>query len=784
MAARVAPTIGSVSTTSSLTGDRLLSSKLHGTDINKMYIPLFGGIDPINPGMASQVDHRGEFFISQLRKIATLNKKEGESYTAVREYRYKTTKTEKDYLTSVRDRLDIGNEDVWASRQTISPRQTSKMMPTLTHYNKDEGNTQFKNILPWMYDKNELYSEMLIFICEFTERIGNKNLDDKVLPGVLNFIRSIPNFDDKGERNFAIAVVQTFVKDLSYNSSSTYIDNLTGQPIEYIMNPDKWDNISAGLFFSKRTIIHNLFGNKFTRSTDPTSHTKTDYNDETVMGKYRQAILKAQCNPDERSIRFFTPNAMGRYLMKQVESAINRVKEEDIKHESSHAQTHAHTLASPNISSPLLDNLATTYDKSKKFVKKYRYIRRDKELYIVTEDGKETLANDFSKDICQAVGMNTTSNYKINCDNFIIDCIGGKNIGACAYFLFNEIFWIKELHDYLDNINLYLAHVALEQYKIPKDMRDGLVIYKNVTEWHKLLNDYGTNGNEGLNDQTAKAIIQNEPLNAVIQGIINQINATPAILNPSVVGEVIKEEAKSSSPVIAYLRGTNNPHSSWSKGRIAPGEIPAVVDTKMKELTGHYDEIYKIFKPMLRNIVGSPNILRHPYMHNFFPRLGGGAGEIENYNVQSTDFYSYYKRLENLIKMVETGVMPSWLHDTVRNYENLLKENGINIAEGDLKHLHEVIDGIKKLEKQVLFAIKGAASFALLLNSDIGPVVKDLPSDSQEEHLDLKRLYALKNKTIDQMFKMLEIATKKLEKYCSKTNKLGGLCGDLAKIAP
>jgi hypothetical protein len=789
----------------SLTGDRNLPSDLNDNYINKMYIPLFGGIHPNYPDDANADDSRGEFFISQLRKVATFNKKEGEPYTAVRGYRIKTKKgemirptTEEVLEASKQVILYSSPEEIekrvqarvrdWdrarRSRQGESeelyepeiPLMKEPQMPeshfksTRGRYNRDEGNTQFKSILSWMYHQTDLYQEMITFICQFTERIGGKQLSN--IYQVLPFITSIPLMPNKGERNFAIAVVQAFVKDL-------YID---GNPIfketELIMNPDMWRSISDGLFFSKREIIANLFGDKGTNFVEH----GISMNDDTVMETYRQAILKAQCDPNDRSIRFFTPHAMGKYLMKQIEGAINKVKEDDIKYASLHASKQ--TIASPNISSPYLDQIAK-YDKSKKSVKKYRYIRKDKdkELYIITEDGTETPASDFTKEaMCQAIGMDPKDN--IYCDNFLRDCINGRNIGACSHFLSTPTFWIRDLDNYLDNINLYLAHVALEQYKIPKEVRDGLVIYMDIDKWHTRLFHFAQSGQEGLDRNTVQNIIQNEALNAVIQGIIQQINATPTILNPSVVGEVIKEEAKASSPIFAFIRGTENQHSSWPKGRIAPGEIPAVVDAKMKELKGHYDAIYKLFKPMLHTIVGSPNIRKHPYMHNLLSRLGGGAGEIDNYNVQSTDFYSYYKRLENLIKMVETGVMPSWLHDTVRNYENLLKENGINIAEEDLKHLYTVIDGIKKLEKQVLFAIKGAAVFALVLNSDIGPVVKDLPHDNQAEHSRLGDLYALKNKTIDQMFKMLRIAKKKLDTYCSKTNKVGSLCSHLAELAP
>jgi hypothetical protein len=745
MAPKVAKTtpISSLSTTTGFLAQRTEASKLHGTDVNSVYIPLLGGIDDrYYPG---KPDHRVELFIAQLRKEANFNKQEGESYKAVR---------------------SISNS-VLTGVQTFPGFKA-----TTERITQDEGNVQFKRPLPWMIDKEPLYNEMLKFLCELTERLNGQPVSSKT--EAIDFIKTIPGMPDAGERNFAIAVVQTFVIELR-NTSSNIIEK-----------PQEWASVTHGTYYSKIDIIHTLFGYKGTRLTSAYSAAHANLPDESIMQTYRDAINAVKCDNIFSTSRVFTSYALERFLQKQVEAAINQIEKVENDASTKPSSTPTPTL----LNSTLLDNLKK-YDKSIKPVENYRYIRKDdKQLYILTPDGTEKRAKDFTTDdACKATGLKDP-NYHYFCNTFLQDCINGKNVGACANFLQGATFWSKGVVDYLDNINLFLAHLALEKYKIPHVDVNGIVMYDTVVAWHKKLEEYASAGNEGLNTSAVAAIKANEALNAVIEGIIGQINARPAILNPDAIGDTVIEEAKTPSPVLALLRGTNNLHPSQPKGRIALGEVKVIVDKHVEEINAHLDAIKKLSPHMLRVIAGSPNISVHPMFNQLFLRAltggnqaGGDRIKIDEYNVQSTDFYDHYKNIEKLIKLTDTGEMPAWLYTTVKNTETILTQNGINIAKGDLDHIYKVIENLNKVEKQILFALKGAMKFALVLNSDIGPVVKDQPSDNRADDASFNGLYTFKHKTIDQMFKMFEIAINKLEKYCSKTNKVGGLCSYLVDLS-
>jgi len=749
MAAKVtsakAALISSLPTTTGYLAQRTEASKLHGTDVNSMYIPLLGGIDDTaHPG---KPDHRVELFIAQLRKEANFNKQEGESYTAVRTM-----------SISVKKGIDLNRGRV--------------IKPTSERIKKDEGNVQFKRPLSWMFDKEALYNEMLVFLCELTKRLHNQLVSSEAI----NFIKTIPGMPDAGERNFAIAVVQTFVREISNGTT------------DIIEQPQEWANTIKGQYYSKVKIIESLFGYKGTIITSEYYDNFADMPDEGIMKTYRDEIFAKDCPLPTN--RVFTSYALDRFLQKQVEAAINQI--EKVENDASTKPSPTPKLTTLN--STLLDNLKK-YDKSIKPVENYRYIRKeDKQLYIQTPDGTEKRAKDFTiDDACKATGLNDENpNYRTFCNNFLQDCINGKNVGACADFLKSSIFWSKGVVDYLDNINLFLAHLALEKYKIPHVDVNGIVMYDTVAAWHKKLDEYASKKEEGLDTTSVGAIKANEALNAVIEGIIGQINARPAILNPDAIGDTVIEEAKTPSPVLALLRGTNNLHPSQPKGRIALGEVKVIVDKHVEEINARLDAIKKLSPHMLRHIAGSPNILMHPMFNQLFlhsrplrggNQAGGDRIKIDQYNVQSTDFYDHYKNIEKLIKLTDTGEMPAWLYTTVKNTETILTQNGINIAKGDLDHIYKVIENLNKVEKQILFALKGAMKFALVLNSDIGPVVKDQPSDKGADDASFNGLYAFKHKTIDQMFKMFEIAINKLEKYCSKTNKVGGLCSYLVDLS-
>ena len=107
------------------------------------------------------------------------------------------------------------------------------------------GNIRFLSLPAAMSPDTALYNEWVTFFCQLFEYLNSMKISSEGL----KFIRTLKqNEPDLYEYRFAVAVVQTFLKDLS---------TITGEDI--LMMPDKWNTASSGTFITKNEMVIKLF---------------------------------------------------------------------------------------------------------------------------------------------------------------------------------------------------------------------------------------------------------------------------------------------------------------------------------------------------------------------------------------------------------------------------------------------------------------------------------------------------------------------------------------------
>jgi hypothetical protein len=698
-------------------------------NVDALYIDFLGGIDDIH----TKPDNRVKLFISQLRKASNANIQQ--------EHR--------------------GNVPYTAATRDIEKVKGLPKTGTAVKITRETGNVQFREVMSWMKE-DDMYPSWLQFFCELRKRLNGKSIHK--IKGSDDFIKTI-NHIPLPERNFAIAIVQTFLKTLIIENGQEHVDIL--------YKPDKWEHATDGYYYDENDIINNLFGITPVLAVKTGDDFINHKEDRDKLYKIRTDILKENCSIEATdSPREFEHYKLERYASKEVQAAINKVLKEQKEKEAANAAKKS--SEEPFMTSSLLETIKKHTYKSEH---KYKYIRnQDKELYIVYPDGTKISATELAlrdngKATCDATGI-----YVHGCQSFLRDCINGRNIGQCKMFLANPDYWVKDLHKLLDNTNLFLAHIALKAYKIPTFTKADLIFYKSVKDWHASLDEYVQYGEEDLDSSAVNHIKKNEELTALLDALINAINARPAILNPSVIGDTVIE-TENESIIFKYLVGKTE-HGLMPKPRIVSGTIKDIVSTKVVELEKKFEEIKQLMPQLFSSINGSKRAIQsHPRIVIMRPQRGAGPNSI-NTIIASNDFYEPYNRINEMIDNIETGVIPPWLLNTVTIYNNILKESGINISPDDLDNVKKVINTLKDTEKNILIAIKVSVAVALVLHSDIGSVLSDDPKDD----VIFAGLRAVQNKTIDQMFEMYNIAMKKLNKHCSKMNKVGGICDHLVSL--
>ena len=203
-------------------------SNARGIDTNKKFIPFFTQLP-----LKDKADYRIAYFIAHLRE--EVNRHKGINRP------YKPTKHElKSYdLVSLPLLEEVLNElhQATAKEFKINIKKSYEIGYT--------GNIRFLSLPAAMSSGTKLHDEWVTFFCQLFEYLNSMKISSEGL----KFIRTLKqNEPDLYEYRFAVAVVQTFLKDLS---------TITGEDI--LMMPDKWNTASSGTFITKNEMVIKLF---------------------------------------------------------------------------------------------------------------------------------------------------------------------------------------------------------------------------------------------------------------------------------------------------------------------------------------------------------------------------------------------------------------------------------------------------------------------------------------------------------------------------------------------
>lgn len=722
--------------------ERAQSSKAHGINENKKFTGFLGGIQS-----KLTDDLRCELFVSQLRATATANKIPERAYSEGQVIR-----------PALQDRYSLVQDMSF-------------------------GDVKFNTLLDWMIPNNEMYNDWLLFFCQLAYRLNNKPITQ--IDGSLDFIKGIHDIPDPGERMFAIALVKVFVKDLTADGSSVR-DNYA-----------KWDSVTGGRYWTRDEILENLFSSRKVY----TSPNAGPIPGEGPVYDFYIAVKNYRCY-DLTTPRVFNKYNYEKYCKRLLDNTMAEVRAEVDRVIA--PETHTEEL---NIASiPILQTLAGTQPVSTPPSEKYRYIRKeDKKLYIITSDGKETPATEFKssgkttiQSTCTAAGFTNDA----QCDEFFFSCITGRNLGGCSKFLSDKKFWVTGKFEFLDTVNLYIAHLALEKYQIPRSVKNGLKMY-DFDGWATVLDEQQNVPTSGLNAAAVKSIKENGPLMELLKVTTERINMFPAILNEDYITGPTQQEVAlptSSSLTMAFLTGRPNPYASQPPVSIPKGTLSELITGKVDQTKAIIQKILQNFHRMVPHLqsrmVGVPGVF--PGVFPGVLGLHGGADPVDPYKTwgigspapsslpitygsnagYNYNFYKDHVKTKELLNLLQGG-LPSWLESTFNTRFAGLEEKGYKMADSDKKSILKVVEYVKKIEKTLLMALHSFAKYGFFMESDLIPFLLSHSTDDPKWTSDMNGLMNLHTKTAGDMIKIVELTEKQLGTYCKKVGGLGGVCSTL-----
>ena len=203
-------------------------SNARGIDTNKKFIPFFTQLP-----LKDKADYRIAYFIAHLREEVNRHKGINRPYKPTRHEIIPYDLIKLPVLESV-------------LREIQAKTRRHFRINIIKNYEIGyTGNIRFLSLPAAMSPDTALYNEWVTFFCQLFEYLNSMKISSEGL----KFIRTLKqNEPDLYEYRFAVAVVQTFLKDLS---------TITGEDI--LMMPDKWNTASSGTFITKNEMVIKLF---------------------------------------------------------------------------------------------------------------------------------------------------------------------------------------------------------------------------------------------------------------------------------------------------------------------------------------------------------------------------------------------------------------------------------------------------------------------------------------------------------------------------------------------
>ena len=181
--------------------------------------------------------------------------------------------------------------------------------------------------------------------------------------------------------------------------------------------------------------------------------------------------------------------------------------------------------------------------------KYYRRVGDNKRLYteiggkeVAVEIGSQEYMKLVMGNNCYNLGIKSSEpSSKTECANFVMKCLGGKDIQDCKDYMLKNNFW-KDVIEEVENMNPDMACDLLRKFAFPtveetvSEVGLKLKMFVNTTQWLDSLKNREFPGKKldskiGFTDEEILKISKNRELIGYLDALVTFVNKNPGILN-------------------------------------------------------------------------------------------------------------------------------------------------------------------------------------------------------------------------------------------------------------
>lgn len=489
-------------------------------------------------------------------------------------------------------------------------------------------------------------------------------------------------------------------------------------------------------------------------------------------------------------ILYFPEKDVGRFFQKQTEYLAQQVRD------------HIKSLVNPQKQqAPQLASDPTTHLKLQLGIKQtdrneYSRDPSDLDIVLITRPGQPPVnaADPFDRNSYCKSGLMKNYTDSSACDEFFESCITGTDIDGCKRFLQISDFFETNMAEFLKGVNLYKTMLAFFKFKIPLDATDKSHIkFKKTEEWIKELYQLASSKPHVITDNDVTAIEKNTPLLSIIDQVIELINNTPILLN---------RDWKESTPTKGVEPGANELTGLTPKyTSINGGTVPKQTNiraglTSLRTSTDKTQEAAgKALELLVANLLRVPRhvgFVLSPYVREKYTHSGGAdqlksltnleaREKLASIDINNISSGSSIIQLSNLISEISMN-QPEQLTMLLEDLKNQLNALGSRLDNTDSSALSESNKNLEDNRNTILYVLLYGYQKLLFFDSELKDIILSTGlefSDTGEDNRMLE-LYKLVDTDIKKIKEMVDLAKKKLGRYCSKVEKHVKICDQLA----
>lgn len=382
------------------------------------------------------------------------------------------------------------------------------------------------------------------------------------------------------------------------------------------------------------------------------------------------------------------------------------------------------------------------------------------------------------------------------CDNFFESCITGSDIAGCKQFLMNTVFFETELDKFLEGVNLYKTMLAFFKFQIPLDSTDKSYIkFKKTDDWIRHLHTLPAQQNN-ITQSDVLAIQGNRELLKIIDHVIDLINKTPILLNRDwkeatpASAEVEANELTGLAPQYVSVNGGVAPKRAMMNQVIT--RVSSTTETTQREIAKALEVLEKQLNPSLLRLGVRPGMRPLLYVREKYTHSGGGQElpkdldmneamkKLESINIDSIPYGSPTLSLLSKISEI-TMNQPEELETLLKDLTDQLKTNGYSLATDDSYALNQAGKDLRDNRKTILYVLLYGYYKLLFFDTELKDIILSTGLSTGDTGMDthLRELYKTVEIDIAKIKEMIEIAKKKLIKYCKKVENKTAICKQL-----